>query len=467
MMEQKVARCAIYTRKSCEEGLDQEFNSLDAQRLSGENYIASQMHENWRLISKHYDDGGFSGGNMDRPALQELFKDIESGQIDMVVVYKIDRLSRSLFDFSKIIELFEKHSVGFVSVTQAFNTSTSSGKLMLNMLLSFAQYERELTGERIRDKVAASKKKGLWMGGYPMLGYDCKDRKLVINESEAKIVRFIYEQFQLTESCSFVSNALNRSGHRTKSRSHCNGKVCGGRLYAPLQVRRILTSPYYKGSVTHKGSVYEGEHEAIIDEETWNHVQTLFKKQDETTANGQRRKGYATATSSFLKGILKCARCNVAMTPTYAYNHGLRYRYYACSNHIRCKSCTSDFKTVPAEDVEQKVIEEVLEILRSPEIVINVEKIAERETHGRDTKHSGNAVREGKHNNIAATSPEISKQNLVVALKNLTEVWSFLYPTEQQKVVSMLMDEVTIGDDGIRMKMDLKGFDHVMRELSV
>jgi hypothetical protein len=322
---------------------------------------------------------------------------------------------------------------------------------MMNMLLSFAQYERELTGERIRDKVAASKKKGLWMGGYPMLGYDCKDRKLVINEEEAKVVRFIYEQFQLTESCAFVSNALNRSGHRTKSRSHCNGKVCGGRLYALLQVRRILTSPYYKGYVTHKGSVYQGEHEAIIDEETWNHVQTLFKKQDETTANGQRCKGYATATPSFLKGILKCARCNVAMTPTYAYNHGLRYRYYACSNHIRCKSCTSDFKTVPAEDVEQNVIDEVLGILKSPEIVINVERIAEREAD----------KREGK-----AISPEITKQNLIMALKNLTEVWSFLYPTEQQKIVSMLTDEVIVGDDGIRILMNLEGFDRVMLELS-
>jgi hypothetical protein len=216
-------------------------------------------------------------------------------------------------------------------------------------------------------------------------------------------------------------------------------------------VRRILTSPYYKGSVTHKGSVYEGEHEAIIDEKTWNHVQTLFKKQDENTANGQQRKGYATATPSFLKGILKCAQCNVAMTPTYAYNHGLRYRYYACSNHIRCKSCTSDFKTIPAEDVEQRVVDEVLGILRSPEIVINVEKIAENEA----AKHGQNPV-----------FPVITKQNLILALKNLTDVWSSLYPTEQQKVVSMLMDEVVVGDEGIRIKMDLEGFDHVMRELN-
>ena len=192
-------RCAIYTRKSCEDGLDQEFNSLDAQRLAGENYIASQVHENWRLIEKRYDDGGFSGGTMNRPALQELFADIKAGLVDMVVVYKIDRLSRSLFDFSKIVALFEKHNVSFVSVTQSFNTSNSSGKLMLNILLSFAQFERELTGERIRDKFASSLKKGMWMGGNPPLGYDVKDRNLIINEDEAKIINFIYDKFLETK----------------------------------------------------------------------------------------------------------------------------------------------------------------------------------------------------------------------------------------------------------------------------
>ena len=217
-MEQKFIRCAVYTRKSCEDGLEQEFNSLDAQRLAGENYIASQIHENWRLVSKHYDDGGFSGGNMNRPALKELFEDIKAGLIDMVVVYKIDRLSRSLFDFSKIVELFDQYSVSFVSVTQSFNTSNSSGKLMLNILLSFAQFERELSGERIRDKFAASLKKGMWMGGTPPLGYTCKDRKLIIEEKEAKVVRFIYNKFLQTESYFEIAGILNNAGHRTRPR---------------------------------------------------------------------------------------------------------------------------------------------------------------------------------------------------------------------------------------------------------
>ena len=232
-MEQKIVRCAVYTRKSCEDGLDQNFNSLDAQRLAGENYIASQVHENWRLISKHYDDGGFSGGNMERPALRELFADIEAGLIDMVVVYKIDRLSRSLFDFSKIVEFFEKHNVSFVSVTQSFNTSSSSGKLMLNILLSFAQFEREVSGERIRDKFAASLKKGMWMGGNPPLGYICKDRKLVIDQQTSKIIRFIYEKFIQIESYFKIADILNNSGYRTQVKTLRNGKVIGGMFFEP------------------------------------------------------------------------------------------------------------------------------------------------------------------------------------------------------------------------------------------
>ncbi len=441
MSDQKIVRCAVYTRKSCEDGLEQEFNSLDAQRLAGENYIASQVHENWRLISKHYDDGGFSGGNMDRPALKELFADIESGQIDMVVVYKIDRLSRSLFDFAKIVEIFEKNNVSFVSVTQSFNTSTSMGKLMLNILLSFAQFEREVTSERIRDKFAASKKLGMWMGGYPMLGYDVKDRKLVINKEEAKVVKFIYEQFDMTESCTMVTDKLNRRGYRTKLREHVSGnRNGGGKLFTQKDVRRILTNPYYKGYVTHKGEMYKGEHEAIIPEDEWNRIQGLFKKYDQ-----DGRKAYATSTPSFLKGILKCAKCKAAMTPTYAYNHGLRYRYYVCSNHLRNKSCVSAFKTISADEIEQQMLNEIFKILSSPEVIMNINRIIESDK---------------------ASSPEILKENIVSALNNLTEVWSFLYPSEQQKVSKMLLDEVSLADNGINVKMNLEGFDRVLREIS-
>lgn len=369
MDEQKIIRCAVYTRKSCEDGLEQEFNSLDAQRLAGENYIASQVNENWRLISKHYDDGGFSGGNMERPALKELFADIEAGQIDMVVVYKIDRLSRSLFDFSKIVALFEKHNVSFVSVTQSFNTSNSSGKLMLNILLSFAQFERELSGERIRDKFAASLKKGLWMGGCVPLGYEVKERNLVINKEEATIIKFIYDKFIETESYFLVTDLLNRAGYRTKVRSLKSGQTTGGGPFQPNAVLHILKNPYYKGCVTHKGQVYPGKHEAIIPEEKWKLIQEIFKK------NGnQKNHKY---TPALLTGLIRCGCCDVPMSSTCCVKKTKRYRYYTCSRQLKYKTCPSEHKSVPAGMVEEQVVNEIVRILRSPEILVHVNKLAE------------------------------------------------------------------------------------------
>ncbi len=436
-MEQKFIRCAIYTRKSCEDGLEQEFNSLDAQRLAGENYIASQVHENWRLISKRYDDGGFSGGNMNRPALKELFEDIEAGKIDMVVVYKIDRLSRSLFDFSKIVELFDKYGVSFVSVTQSFNTSNSSGKLMLNILLSFAQFERELSGERIRDKFAASLKKGMWMGGNVPLGYEVKDRKLVINEKESQTIKLIYEKFLQCKSCSEVTYFINRSGHRTKRRKLRNdGGTSGGQMFDRNAVERILKSPYYKGYVRHKGQAYPGEHKAIIDEETWNEVQEIFRKSTEATP---LRRRFTPTTASFLQGVLKCS-CGAPMKNTYCCNHGLRYRYYTCYNHHRFKNCTSPYKNIPAESVERTVRDEILKIIRSPEVVANINRLAEK-------------------------TKEVSKSDLMLALKNLNEVWDYLYQAEQRKIVKMLLGSVELKDRGIKITLNLEGFDSLFVQL--
>lgn len=432
MMEQKLIRCAIYTRKSCEDGLEQEFNSLDAQRLAGENYIASQVHENWRLISKHYDDGGFSGGNMNRPALKELFADIEAGLIDMVVVYKIDRLSRSLFDFSKIVELFEKHNVSFVSVTQSFNTSNSSGKLMLNILLSFAQFERELSGERIRDKFAASLKKGMWMGGVPPLGYDCKDRKLIINESDAKTVRFIYSKFLQTESYFEIAEILNKAGYRTRSRD----KNTPRRLFEPKAVLRILRNPYYKGCVTHKGNVYPGEHEAIIEESVWNQVQKIFEKHKRPGQNERK-----TASPSFLKGLIYCGSCNVPMKRTCSNKHGLQYRYYSCLNHVRYKSCEATQHTFPAEIVEKQVVEKIVRILKSPEVVMGL-------------------------NHLAKSRTDVSKIDLMNAIKNLNDVWNYLYQAEQRKVVHMLVNKIVIHENGIKIDLNLEDFDNLVMQLA-
>ena len=260
--------CAIYTRKSTEEGLDQDFNSLDAQREACEAYIASQAGEGWRLIGTHYDDGAYSGGTMDRPALRRLLADIGAGKVDTVVVYKVDRLTRSLADFARIVELFDANDVSFVSITQQFNTTTSMGRLTLNMLLSFAQFEREVTGERIRDKIAASKRKGMWMGGVVPLGYDAIDRKLIINEAEAETVRTLFRLYLRHGNVRLVKQDADRLGLTTKSRKPSNNRRPGGEPFTRGHIYKLLAYPVYVGEIVHKGVRHAGEHEAIIDRET-------------------------------------------------------------------------------------------------------------------------------------------------------------------------------------------------------
>ena len=268
MNTKPILRCAIYTRKSSEEGLDQDFNSLHAQREACAAYIASQKHEGWQAVKTHYDDGGFSGGNMERPALKQLLEDIEAGKVNVVIVYKVDRLTRSLTDFAKIIERFDKHSVSFVSVTQQFNTTSSMGRLTLNVLLSFAQFEREVTSERIRDKIAASKKKGMWMGGFIPLGYDVKNRKLLINAKEAQTVQYIYRRYLELGCVRLLKEDLDRQGIHSKVRGQKGGcSFSRGILY------KILSNPIYIGQIRHKGTCHPGQHEAIIDQELWEQVQ--------------------------------------------------------------------------------------------------------------------------------------------------------------------------------------------------
>jgi DNA invertase Pin-like site-specific DNA recombinase len=271
-------RCAIYTRKSSEEGLDQAFNSLDAQREACAAYIESQRHEGWKLLSTHYDDGGYSGGNLDRPALQQLLAHVAEGKIDLIVVYKVDRLTRSLSDFAKLVEQLDAKNVSFVSVTQAFNTTTSMGRLTLNVLLSFAQFEREVTGERIRDKIAASKKKGLWMGGMVPLGYDVVDRKLVVNEPEAEQVRTIYRRYLELGGVAKLANALKADGFVTRVRTAKGGTTYGGCAPSNGALFKILTNPIYRGEVRHRDTRYAGQHDAIVPEHLWNAAQVLREK---------------------------------------------------------------------------------------------------------------------------------------------------------------------------------------------
>ena len=275
--------CAIYTRKSSDEGLDKEFNSLDAQREACEAYIVSQKHAAWVAVRDLYDDGGLSGGTLERPALQRLLGDIKIGKVQIVVVYKVDRLTRSLADFAKIVDVLDAHNASFVSVTQSFNTTTSMGRLTLNMLLSFAQFEREIAGERIRDKIAASKAKGMWMGGAIPLGYDVKERKLVVNAAEAETVRLIFTRYAELGSVTLLQGELDRRGFRSKLREGVVGRLAGGAKFSRGILYLILQNHLYRGEVAHKGNVYPGQHEAIVDADLWRIVQ------DKLTANRRAR----------------------------------------------------------------------------------------------------------------------------------------------------------------------------------
>jgi site-specific DNA recombinase len=308
---QRLVGCAIYTRKSTEEGLDQEFNSLHAQRESAEAYIKSQKQAGWVCLPKHYDDGGFTGGNLDRPALQRLLADVDKGLIDDVITYKVDRLSRSLLDFAKIMETFEKRQVAFVSVTQQFNTATSMGRLVLNVLLSFAQFEREIISERTRDKIAAARRKGKWVGGHPLLGYDVQATKLVVNEEEAIRVRAIFELYLKHQGLIPVVQELEKRGWTTKRWQTRKGHFRGGQRFTKTNVHHLLTNPVYVGKVRYKKEVHPGEHTAIIPADIWQQVQDVL---------GQQGPGTTLRTESYalLKGILRCKSCGFAMTPTFA-----------------------------------------------------------------------------------------------------------------------------------------------------
>jgi len=272
-MAKRSLRCAIYTRVSTDQGLEQDFNSLDAQREASEAYIKSQAHEGWRLIREHYDDGGFSGGSMDRPALQKLLVDVQARRIDVIVVYKVDRLTRSLADFAKLVETFDAHGVPFVSVTQSFNTTTSMGRLTLNVLLSFAQFEREVTGERIRDKIAASKKKGMWMGGVVPLGYRVENRALHIVEDHAEIVRSLFRRYLEAGSVVRLKQQLDAEGVRLPVRTHGAGRSTGGGLFSRGHVYKLLSNPIYVGRIAHKDQVHEGQHQPIVIQDLWDRVQ--------------------------------------------------------------------------------------------------------------------------------------------------------------------------------------------------
>ena len=399
----KTLRCAIYCRKSVEKGLDMEFNSLDAQREAAEAYIASQKSKGWICLPEHYDDGGFSGGNMNRPALKQLLTDCEAGKVDVIVVYKIDRLSRSLCDFADLSRSFEKWNVAFVSVTQEINTHTSAGRMMLNILMTFAQFEREMIATRVKDKMAATRKKGKWVGGTVPLGYHLVNKKLIVDETTAPVIQRIFRRYLEIQSPKQIARELNAKGIPTLS----------AKKWDSGYINRILHNYTYVGKVQYDGEVYNGEHEGIIDEKTWNLVQKFIKANDPGWDRSKRR-----ASDAALHGIIRCGHCNCAMTPIQSKRWGKVYRYYRCAKDANRDVPICPVKEVSAGDIEKLVCEQIDPILKSPEVVAGVAQ----ET-GLRPKTITSLLGEG--------------------------FWEELTPLEKQRLMQILLERVVINEDGI------------------
>ncbi|MFO0498272.1 MAG: recombinase family protein [Betaproteobacteria bacterium] len=423
----KKIRAAVYTRKSSEEGLDMEFNSLDAQREACEAYIASQRSEGWVLVADRYDDGGVSGGTLERPALKRLLADIERGLIDVVVVYKIDRLSRALMDFAKLVEVFDANNVTFVSVTQSFNTTTSMGRLTLNILLSFAQFEREVIGERIRDKFAASRKRGMWMGGYVPLGYDVRDRKLIINEPEAATVRMIFKRFVAIGSATKLAKALVSESVRTKS----------GRPVDKGYIYRLLNSRVYLGEATHKDASYPGEHAPIIDRSLWDKVHTILQTSPRLRAANARAR-----TPALLKGLI-FTETGCAMTPAFTKKGTRLYRYYVSMDVIRSRALDESPGPLrlPAPMVEDAVIGEIHRMIRAPEITARTIAALRRD------------------------GVKVEEAAVVATLAGFERLWGALYPAEQGRIVQLLVERITVGTNGIAVDLRKEGLGLVLRDM--
>jgi len=418
-------RCAVYTRKSSEEGLDMEFNSLDAQREACEAFVTSQRAEGWVLVPDRYDDGGISGATLERPALKRLLQDIEQGLVDVVVVYKIDRLSRSLLDFSRLVEVFDDNNVTFVSVTQSFNTTTSMGRLTLNVLLSFAQFEREVIGERIRDKFAASRKKGMWMGGNVPLGYRLENRKLLIEEGEAATVRMIFERFVSVGSATIMARILQADAVTMRN----------GRQIDKSYLYRLLNNRVYVGEAVHKGAVYRGEHEAIVSRNLWDKVHSILRESPRKRAGQSRRQ-----TPALLKGLI-FGPTGCAMSPTHTRKAGRLYRYYVSQAVLKRGAGACPVGRLPAAEIEQAVVDQLRHMIRSPEIIA----ATAREAAGLDRGIREDDVRQ--------------------AIIDFDRLWDELFPAEQARVVQLLVERIDVRLDGVSLRLRHGGLARLTEEI--
>jgi len=422
----KKLRCAVYTRKSSEEGLDMAFNSLDAQRESCEAYVASQRAEGWVLVRDRYDDGGVSGGTLERPALKRLLADIEQGLVDVVAVYKIDRLSRALMDFSKLVDVFDRNNVTFVSVTQSFNTTTSMGRLTRNILLSFAQFEREVIGERIRDKFAASRARGMWMGGTVPLGYDVMDRKLVVNDAEAAVVRRVFDEFIGIGSSMKLARVLRADGVTRKQ----------GRAFTKVDIRRLLNNRLYLGEAVHKGKSYPGEHRAIIAQAQWDATHAMLQVNPRKQANSARNQ-----TPALLHGLI-FGSDGRAMSPTHTMRRGRQYRYYVSQSVLKGGAADGPaIARLPADAIETAVMDQVRALLRQPEIIVGTWLAARTD------------------------APDVTEGETREALERLDPLWDELFPAEQARIVRLLVDRVDVGARRMDVRLRTEGLAGLTREL--
>ncbi|AXV75673.1 MULTISPECIES: recombinase family protein [Ralstonia solanacearum species complex] len=420
-------RCAVYCRVSSDERLDQSFNSIDAQKEAGHAFIKSQSHEGWIAVGDDYDDPGFSGGNVDRPALKRLMADIEAGKIDIVVVYKIDRLSRSLADFARMVEVFDRCRVSFSAVTQQINSATSMGRLMLNVLLSFAQFEREVTGECIRDKIAASKAKGMWMGGRVPLGYNLQDRLLVMNDREASLVRRIFDDFVTVRSATLIVRTYAAEGIVAKD----------GNAFTKQTLGKMLHNRIYLGEIVHKGKSFPGQHEAIVTQAQWDAVHTLIASDARERTRATMDRGREPV---LLRGLLY-ASDGERLVPTYTLKKGKKYRYYAPVRQRRLGAWASRHGSLPAGPIEELVIEQIVGALSAPHVVQAV------------------------WDHVRATQPELSEPEVVLPMRRLATVWQQLFPVEQCRLAQLLIERVMIADAGLEIVWRDAGWAELAGEL--
>jgi len=411
----KTIRCAIYTRKSTDDGLDKEFNTLEAQREAGENYIRSQAYQGWEIIPTHYDDGGFSGGSLKRPALQQLLNDVEAGLIDMIVVYKIDRLTRSLVDFSKLVEVFDANNCSFVSVTQNFNTYDSMGRLTLNVLLSFAQFEREVITERIRDKVSASKKKGMWMGGILPLGYDSYNKKLVINGDEAQIVRLAFEKYLVLRSEIAVAEWLNENGYTTMNKGN-NSK------FTHMRISKMLKNVLYIGKIPHKENIYDGQHEAIISQEIFDEVQNIKSKNRIGRLAPSR-----FIEHSLLKGFIYCDCCQSAMVSTKSNKKNKVYEYYTSVRAVKEGFKNCHVGSIPAGEMDNFILQQMEVLIKSPKIIA------------------------GLINEAKIVRPNVKDIQILNKLNSEETFISHLSSTTQRQLLLLLIKKIRVNVDRIKI----------------